>query len=57
MSQNLGHLYGKQLINYLPKAIDSAYSENEELTLIVQQILTSNRQFMSVPSVKLFSQN
>lgn len=36
MSQNLGHLYGKQLINYLPKAIDSAYSENEELTLIVQ---------------------
>lgn len=36
MSQKLGHLYGKQLINYLPGAIDRAYRENQELTLVVQ---------------------
>jgi NADH dehydrogenase (ubiquinone) Fe-S protein 3 len=36
MSQKLGHFYGKQLINYLPRAINSAYRENQELTLIVE---------------------
>jgi NADH dehydrogenase (ubiquinone) Fe-S protein 3 len=35
MSQNLNHLYGKQLLNYLPGAINRAYTDKGELTLVV----------------------
>jgi NADH dehydrogenase (ubiquinone) Fe-S protein 3 len=36
MVQNLNHSYGQQLINYLPKAIISAYTDKGELTLVVK---------------------